>query len=232
VRWVPVVLLCACRYDFDPHAGDATADIGATPNAGDLCVVTPTGAAVATAGIGNTGGGGLAPDIVCAPGELVVGYAFDVTPLIGGENDEPIMGTVYQRCATLAIAASGTAYTTLAEVVVAPPPMTGTNCTGFMPFVTTPEVDCPSGMVAVGLVANQPTVTSTYNTISIECSSIAADGSVDGGSTMVYVAGTGSFADQLDSSPCPAGTAILYANIRGGCGQDQLIPECTATSCI
>jgi hypothetical protein len=162
---------------------------------------------------------------VGAAGEVPIGLGFDFSDGDLSNNQPGVIG-IHMRCGRITRDTSGVMHTTVAEVVADD----GGNGICFDSSHAVAEQLCPSGFVMVGLAGNELD-TSQYNTISIRCQAVAADGSLAGQTTTVTFADTGTFASNPQVAPCLVGTAVVALGIRSGCAQDQVAARCAQLTC-
>jgi len=252
-----VVLAAGCGFSLQPAGGidsapgdDAPPPIDAafdaSPVDGPLvidaalidapmvtaCTVSPSGATTTIPGVGGTGG--LNQGMLgCPVGELPVGIQFDVTPApIVNHANQTLIVHIRVRC--------GRVTRTTSSVMTTSPQgqaehlgldgSSPTACDAYVPPTVTQEVSCPAGQVLTGIRGNQVDTT-LYNTVSVRCTTLAANGTVTGSHTVLVVNGTGSYNNAIETSNCPAGTAIISLTARSGCGQDSVTPSCAPLSC-
>lgn len=250
MRLVLVALMAGCGFSISagvPGGGgdDAPADApptdGATDGAPDAsrdapmvdaCTVVPSGGGTAITGLGGASGNQTG-NLACPQGELPIGLAFDVTPgPIATHGNQLLLVNVRARCARVERTTSNQMVST-ATATVAHLGGTGSSpsaCDPYFPTNPTAEVTCPSGQVLVGVEGNQVDTT-LYNTVSIRCAALLANGTVSASTTTLPIAGTGTNQNQPETAICPAGTAITSLVARSGCGQDSVTPTCAALTC-
>jgi len=232
-----VATLCLCGCGFSASldgdvAGDATADAvvsgqEAIPVA--PCTVHASGTPTDAPAIGGDSGTER-PEVVCEAGELPIGLSFDVSQGgIDNHANQVAMVNLRVRCARIARLGDGS-FATTPTTEVARTGGDGGNCSEYFPTVAAPEVACPTGTVFVGLRGNRLDST-LYNTVSIVCAPLAADGTVGTGTVVMPIAGTGMESNQPQTADCPSGTAIARLGVRSGCGHDQLLPRCAPLVC-
>ena len=81
----------------------------------------------------------------------------------------------------------------------------------------------------VGMTANRAG-TSLYNSVVLQCAPISPALALGGISTLSF-AGTGTYTDTPQMSPCPTGSVFVGFSVLAGCANDQLTPRCAAIAC-
>lgn len=104
------------------------------------------------------------------------------------------------------------------------------NQCGWGTMVSAPVVDCPANTVLVGISGNGGAF-SLFNTVSLTCASVTANGSVGTAIQSVAVTDTGAYTNKPQTANCPVGTAAVSFAILGDCGVDEVTPSCSSLRC-
>lgn len=233
---IALVTLGACG--FSPRVAGAPGTIDgaidgtmAGSDAHPTCGIAATRAGVPTTSLGGVGGSAR-PDLTCATaGELPIGISLDSTQNArpeggGGPSGERVVSSIRVTCGKITQHGDGTLALAPAETVS----WMANTCATWGPFVSTPEVLCPANSVLVGLDGNGG-VSSLFNTVTMLCASLNANGTVGALVGSQAIADTGNYANHPQSADCPQGTAIVSFQMLGNCSLDELTPTCAPLAC-
>lgn len=208
--------------DDNLTAGDGC-DAGCNEEPAYLCgCANPTavfGASVNGGMIGGLGGGVSAP-IGCAGNEALIGLGFQMS------NGQACAVRTKVICGTLSVNNQGIVSTAQSNSTVSG----GSGCFGYDPSTATPDILCPNGHVITGM-SGKGLVGTLFSDVSIICSRLLADGSVNvSDEQTIFVTGSNGagFTDQ--DAKCPQGTVAQSFQTRAGCGQDALSITCAPAS--
>jgi hypothetical protein len=237
------LLWIACAgCGFSPSlVGDAAVDdsghliVDAIDSEMNHCDVGPAGAPVTTSGqLGNPNAGGVVqqPDLICAPGELMIGFQFEMTTTNppGGWTEHVVVAT-HARCGTIALAPDGQMHTTATESSAS----TASTCGGWQPYVNSMEALCPDGNVLVGISGNEAMHNGTrsmFNSLTLICAPLDFHGMPTEPTAPVKMMDTGMNMDQPESVTCAPGDVVVATSIYTGCGQDGLRLQCAPSACM
>jgi hypothetical protein len=230
MRWMWLVTVAACNFE----RGDGAAGVDA-PGAGPgvdaapvpRCRVHASGSLDDRGEVGGDGGGDR-PDLICPEGELPIGAEFEVnTQGLELFNFQPVVVHVHFRCGRVERTFDNKMITTPSSRVS----RLGGTCAG--PLVSSGEQRCPAGAVLVGIRGNESGGdASSINSMRLECAELMTDGTVTAVTTTLdFRASTGSFTNDLESSICSGGEAIVAFGGKAGCTQDQIFAKCAALQC-
>jgi hypothetical protein len=228
MRWVLLVAIAACSFERtgdDLNGNGAGPGVDAAPVAG--CTVHHTGDVDSRNAIGGTGGN-TQPDLVCPAGELPIGASFETSQnSLAMFNNEQVVVTVHIRCGRIERSPQNKMLTTPTNRIT----RSGTNCAD--PLVVSSEQTCPSGAVLHGIRGNASGGQfSSINSIRLECAELRTDGSVTSVITALdFRATTGDFGNDLETSICSGGEAIVAFGGKSDCAQDQIFAKCSSLVC-
>lgn len=197
------------------------------------CDVGPMGTTATASGqLGNPGSGVQQPDLICAAGELLIGFQFEMTTANppGGWNQHVAMAT-HARCGTIALAPDGQMHTAIAESSASVAP----QCTSWPPSMISKETLCPDGNVLVGLSGNEASRGSThslFNSVTLVCAPLDFHGAPTEPTSRNQMVDTGMNMDQPQSVTCDPGSVVVATNIYTACGQDGLRLQCAPSACM
>lgn len=231
---ISLVLAAGCSFSpaITPDGGSGSEvrlDAPVMLDADASCAIQPTGSVSPSTTLGEIDVG-MDPPLTCNAGDVVVGFAFYITPSNAPGWNERVAKATRVICGHITHdrGAFHTARTTMTD-------SPESSCINWSAGVLTPETTCPDGQVVVGVSGNEAKnagATAMFDNISIQCAALDSTFTPVQPSTSIAVPNSSTNTDRPDVAACPDGFAATSVEVYRGCGEDALVLQCAALACM